>query len=135
MRGLFAIALLAAAPAAPVLAQGLPAKVSVDAGLAPDRLARVDAAFRDAVADGKIGGAVVFVARGGRIVDFEAIGWLDAEKKIPMPKDAIFRIASMTKAVTTVAALFLTQLIPALDYDLHRRFRTLVYQSIVGGLP
>ena len=40
-------------------------------------------------------------------MDLEAFGFLDAEKRVPMPKDAIFRIASMSKAVTTVAALML----------------------------
>jgi CubicO group peptidase (beta-lactamase class C family) len=109
-------ALVRAAPAlfvcvlaAPLGAQGPPAGAPAAAGLASDRLARLDAAFRDAVADGKIAGAVVFVARGGRTADLEAVGWLDAEKKIPMLKDAIFRIASMSKAVTTVAALMLVE--------------------------
>jgi CubicO group peptidase (beta-lactamase class C family) len=104
-----AAALFVCVLAAPLGAQGLPARAPTAAGLAPDRLARIDAAFRDAVADGKIAGAVVFVARGGRTVDFEAVGWLDADKRIPMPKDAIFRIASMSKAVTTVAALILVE--------------------------
>ena len=102
-------ALLVCVLAAPLGAQGPPAGAPAAAGLASDRLARLDAAFRDAVADGKIAGAVVFVARGGRTADLEAVGWLDAEKKIPMLKDAIFRIASMSKAVTTVAALMLVE--------------------------
>ena len=104
----FPALLLAAALAGPALAQdagpGTPA-----AGLAPDRLARLDTAFREAVAEKKISGAVVYVARGGRVVDLEAFGSLDVEKRIPMPKDAIFRIASMSKAVTTVAALMLVE--------------------------
>ncbi|MEO8055446.1 MAG: serine hydrolase domain-containing protein [Acidobacteriota bacterium] len=109
MRRRFAVAWLAAGLAAPAFAQGLPAAPPAAAGVAPDRLGRLDAAFAGAVADGKIAGAVVFVARGGRTVDFRAVGFLDAEKKIPMPKDAIFRIASMSKAVTTVAALILLE--------------------------
>jgi CubicO group peptidase (beta-lactamase class C family) len=103
------VALLACALSGVVLAQGLPAGSPAASGIAPERLARLDAAFREAVAEKKIAGAVVFVARGGRTVDLEAFGFLDAEKKIPMPKDAIFRIASMSKAVTTVAALTLLE--------------------------
>ena len=101
--------LLALVLAGPAPAQGLPAVAPAAVGVAPDRLARLDAAFREAVAERKIAGAVVYVARGGRTVDFEAFGFLDAEKRIPMPKDAIFRIASMSKAVTTVAALMLLE--------------------------
>jgi CubicO group peptidase (beta-lactamase class C family) len=91
------------------VAQGLPPAAPAAVGIAPDRLARLDAAFREAVAERKIAGAVVFVARGGKLVELEPIGFLDVEKKIPMPKDAIFRIASMSKAVTTVAALMLLE--------------------------
>jgi CubicO group peptidase (beta-lactamase class C family) len=101
--------LVACTLALPLLAQGLPASLPAAAGVAPDRLARLDAAFREDVAAKRIAGAVVFVARGGRTVDFEAFGFLDAEKKVPMPNDAIFRIASMSKAVTTVAALMLLE--------------------------
>ncbi len=104
-----AVPLLAAVLHAPLFAQGLPAGPPAAAGVAPDRLARLGTAFREAVAEKKIAGAVVYVARGGRTVDFEAFGFLDAEKGIPMPKDAIFRIASMSKAVTTVAALMLVE--------------------------
>lgn len=100
---------LAALLSGPLVAQGLPPAPPASAGIAPDRLARLDAAFHEAVSERKIAGAVVFVARGGKAVDFEAFGFLDVEKRIPMPKDAIFRIASMTKAVTTVAALILSE--------------------------
>lgn len=103
-----ALVLAGAALSRPVLAQD-PRPRADAAGIAPDRLARVDAAFREAVASGKIAGAVVYVARGGRAVVFEAFGALDVEKKVPMPTDAIFRIASMSKAVTTVAALLLLE--------------------------
>ncbi len=109
MRRRLAVSVLVAALAGPSLAQGLPPAPPAAAGVAPERLARLDAAFREAVADRKIAGAVVYVARGGRTVDFEAVGWQDVEKKIPMRRDAIFRIASMSKAVTTVAALVLLE--------------------------
>lgn len=109
MRRFLAAPLLAAVLHVPVLAQGLPAGAPAAAGFAPERLARLDTAFREAVAEKKIAGAVVLVARAGHAVEFEPFGWLDVEKKIPMPKDAIFRIASMSKAVTTVAALMLLE--------------------------
>lgn len=109
MNRILAVSLLGAALHGSVLAQGPPAGAPGATGVAPERLARLDAAFREAVADKKIAGAVVFVARAGRTVDFEAFGFLDAEKRTPMPKDAIFRIASMSKAVTTVAALMLLE--------------------------
>jgi CubicO group peptidase (beta-lactamase class C family) len=99
---------LAAAFACAAFAQDARSQTA-PAGIARERLARLDAAFREAVAEKKISGGVVYVARGGKLVDDEAYGFLDAEKKIPMPKDAIFRIASMTKAVTTVAALMLLE--------------------------
>jgi len=56
---------------------------------------------------GVIPGAVLMISRQGKIGYFEAIGSLDPEKKIPMTKDAIFRIYSMTKPITTVAAMML----------------------------
>jgi CubicO group peptidase (beta-lactamase class C family) len=46
-------------------------------------------------------GIVTLVARNGRVTLFESFGQLDREKQVPMPKDAIFRIASMSKAITT----------------------------------
>jgi len=56
---------------------------------------------------GVIPGAVLMISRQGKIGYLEAIGSLDPEKKIPMTKDAIFRIYSMTKPITTVTAMML----------------------------
>ena len=56
-----------------------------------------------------IPGAVVLIARGGRIAHAEAFGWRDREAKGPMELDAIFRIASMTKPLTSVAAMILAE--------------------------
>jgi len=50
-----------------------------------------------------------FIARGGKIAYFEAIGFQDREKKTPMKKDAIFRLASMTKPIVSVAAMMLVE--------------------------
>ena len=54
-------------------------------------------------------GAVSLVARDGRIVHYEAHGWLDSAKTQPMPKDALFRLASMTKPITTAAGMMLVE--------------------------
>src|SRR6516164_7017428 len=78
-------------------------------GLSSDRLERISATFRDDVERGLIPGAVLLIARGGRIGYAEAFGWRDREKESPMGLDAIFRIASMTKPVTSVAAMILAE--------------------------
>ncbi len=78
-----------------------------EVGLSAKRLARVSATFRQDVERNVIPGAVVLVARGGRIAYAEAFGWRDREAKAPMELDSIFRIASMTKPLTSVAAMML----------------------------
>jgi CubicO group peptidase (beta-lactamase class C family) len=61
------------------------------------------------VNDGKIAGAVTLIARCGRVAHLEAVGCSDIESRIPMTTDALFRIASMTKVATAVAALSLLE--------------------------
>ena len=78
-------------------------------GLSSDRLERLSATFRDDVDRGLIPGAVLLIARSGQIGYAEAFGWRDREKQSPMGFDAIFRIASMTKPVTSVAAMMLAE--------------------------
>ena len=58
---------------------------------------------------GAIPGAVILIARDGKIADLEAIGFQDREKKTPMGTDAIFRIASMSKPITSVAIMMLVE--------------------------
>lgn len=76
-------------------------------GLDPARLERLDRAVQDSVDQKRIAGAVVYVARDGEVARLKAFGLQDLEAGKPMATDAIFRIASMSKAVTTVAALML----------------------------
>jgi CubicO group peptidase (beta-lactamase class C family) len=78
-------------------------------GLSAERLARIDATVGQYVAEKRIAGAVTFVSRGGRIAQFRAFGMRDAESGDPMRTDTIFRIASMTKAVTGVATMILME--------------------------
>jgi CubicO group peptidase (beta-lactamase class C family) len=110
------IALAPAALAAAALAFALPAAAQTAvtrqpdiAGLSQERLARLAAVFRADVAEGRIPGAVVLVARNGEIALFEAIGFRDRAANAPMPKDAIFRIYSMTKPMVSVAVMMLAE--------------------------
>src|SRR5262249_45847436 len=80
-----------------------------DVGLSGKRLARLSATFRQDVERNLIPGALVLIARGGHIAYAEAFGWRDREAKAPMELDAIFRIASMTKPLTSVAAMILAE--------------------------
>jgi CubicO group peptidase (beta-lactamase class C family) len=80
-----------------------------DIGLSPERLERIKATLRHDVERRLIPGAVMLIARGGRIGFAEAVGWRDREAQAPMTDDAIFRVASMTKPVTSVAAMILAE--------------------------
>ena len=71
------------------------------------RLQRIDTALNKWVDDGWMNGAVAMIVRDGRIVYFKSVGYNDVETKTPMKNDGIFRIASQTKAITSVAAMML----------------------------
>lgn len=76
-------------------------------GFNPERLKRLDAVIQAEIDGGRLAGAVMLVKRDGQDVVLRAYGQQDVENHVPMRTDAIFRIASMSKAVTTVAALML----------------------------
>jgi CubicO group peptidase (beta-lactamase class C family) len=76
-------------------------------GMSSDRLKRVVTAMQKLVDKEEISGAVVMVARYGKVVLWEAVGKQDLESGVPMSRDTIVRIYSMTKPVTSVAALML----------------------------
>ena len=78
-------------------------------GLAADRLTRIDRLLQGAVEDGTIAGAVALVLRDGRPVYERAVGWSDKEAGRRMTTDTVFRIASQTKAITSVAILSLVE--------------------------
>ena len=87
----------------------LPAATPTEAGLAPDRLARLDSVMNAYVAEGKIAGIVALIARDGKVGHLKGYGTIDMATGRPMPPDAIFRIASQTKAITSVAAMILVE--------------------------
>lgn len=98
------LSLLAALPAG---AQGLPAAKPEEVGLSSERLARIGAILRNDVERGRVPGAVIMVARRGKLAYVEAVGFRDKATGAPMTPDAIFRIASMTKPMVSVAAMML----------------------------
>lgn len=99
------VALLAACSTA-LPAQARPATV---AGMSTARLERITPIMQRAVDSGTVAGAVVLVLRRGQVVYSHAFGWSDREAKTPMRPDALFRIASQTKAVTSVAVMMLVE--------------------------
>jgi len=76
-------------------------------GFSKERLHRIGAALDGEIARGTLPGAVVAIAREGKLAYYESFGVLDPATRVPMPKDAVFSIASMTKPITAVAALML----------------------------
>ena len=97
-----AIPLLAAA-------QSLPTARPEQVGLSTERLQMLTDVLKADVADGKIPGAVLLVARQGKVAWFEPVGKLDPTAGTPMQRDGIFRIYSMSKPITTVAAMMLVE--------------------------
>lgn len=76
-------------------------------GVIVDRLGRIDSAINAEIEIGGIAGAVALILRNGDVVYHKSFGLADIESKVPMRTDSIFRIASMTKAITSVAAMVL----------------------------
>jgi CubicO group peptidase (beta-lactamase class C family) len=78
-------------------------------GLSSERLERITAFLKHEVDTGVIPGAVLMIARAGRVGYAEAVGYRDKEANAAMPLDGIFRIASMTKPIVSVAAMMLSE--------------------------
>ena len=101
---------LAASVALPAVAQGIPkASSPEEVGFVATRLKRLSERLEEGVRKNELPGAVVLIARNGKIAMFESFGYRDKETKAPMTNDAIFRIASMTKPIVTVAAIILME--------------------------
>jgi CubicO group peptidase (beta-lactamase class C family) len=90
-------------------AQALPAAKPEQVGLSSERLARIGQVVKADVEKGRLPGAVVLVARKGKVAYFEEFGFRDKATGAPMTKDAIFRIYSMTKPFTSVAVMMLVE--------------------------
>ena len=106
MRSLISGALLTVAAIAPAFAEGgfdLPAGAHFN----PQKLQRVGDFLRNEVANGKIPGAVLLIQQHGKPVYHELIGVRDVATKLPMSDDTIFRLYSMSKPITSVAAMML----------------------------
>jgi CubicO group peptidase (beta-lactamase class C family) len=80
-----------------------------DVGLSSERLGRIREAVKRHIDAGSLPGAVTIVARRGKIAHFEAHGLIDVEAKRPMPRDAVFRLASMSKPITAVAVMMMIE--------------------------
>ncbi len=78
-------------------------------GFAPDRLARIDSYLQAYVDSNRVGGAVALVLRDGKVAYEHSVGWADKESNRKMTSDIIFRIASQSKALTSVAVLMLVE--------------------------
>jgi CubicO group peptidase (beta-lactamase class C family) len=103
---LMLLALLVAA-VLPLVAADLPRVRPEVVGLSAERLGRIGEVMQRYVDGGRLGGVVTLVARRGKVAYFQAFGRLDPRTGAPMPVDAVFRIASQTKAVTSVAVMIL----------------------------
>lgn len=92
----------------PLFANAAIEDVSPEAvGLSSDRLERIAPAMQSYIDSGKLAGMSTLIARNGKIAHFEVQGQRNIEQQLPMEKDTIFRIYSMTKPITAVAALTL----------------------------
>src|SRR5262245_62146214 len=109
MRVTLLVSLIVVLATAPVSAQGLQTVRPEQAGFAVDRLGRIGDTLKREIEKGKMPGAIVLLARRGQIAYFESFGKLDPADGRPMPKNAICRMYSMTKPVTSVAVMMLVE--------------------------
>ncbi len=91
------------------LAQGLPTAKPETIGLSSTKLQRLTNAFQAEIDKGAIPGAVLLVAREGKVGYLKALGYQDREKQVPMKPNSIFWIASLTKPIASVAAMMLVE--------------------------
>ena len=105
----FAAALAITLLPALVCAQGVPAATPASVGVSDTRLNRLSSTMQQYVDAQRAAGIVTLFMRQGKVVHLEAFGHRDVESDAPMRTDSIFRIASMSKAVTSVAAMILLE--------------------------
>jgi CubicO group peptidase (beta-lactamase class C family) len=91
------------------IAQPLPSVTASVAGFSAEGLNNIDSFFDREIKANRVPGAVIAIARDGKLVHFKAYGFQDKAQGIPMQTNSIFALASMTKIMTSVAALKLNQ--------------------------
>ena len=108
LRGLKILAIVGVLHTQPLAADSpLPGAAPEEVGISAQRLARVEQVLNRYVEQGRMTGVVTLISRRGRIVHHSALGTMGTADQRPMQTDGLFRIMSMTKAVTAVAALIL----------------------------
>jgi CubicO group peptidase (beta-lactamase class C family) len=108
-RRILLVPLLAVCLASTTSSQGLPRGRPEAVGMSTERLQRIPQAMRGFVERRSVAGVVTLVARRGKIVEQDSVGYADIQAGKPMRSDTLFRIASMTKPVTSVAAMILVE--------------------------
>jgi Beta-lactamase len=88
---------------------GLAEAPAEQVGMSKQKLERIHDAFKQEADQGKLAGTVVLVARKGKLVYADAVGFQDKEEGKPMALDALFRIYSMTKPLVSVGAMILVE--------------------------
>ena len=90
-------------------ASELPTAAPDELGFDAERLSYISTHFQERVDKGELAGVVTLVARHGKVVHFDAVGYQDVVHNIPMETDTIFRIYSMTKPIASIALMMLYQ--------------------------
>ena len=93
----------------PARAAELPTSTPEAEGMSAEKLAKVGEIMNGFIKDKKIAGGIVLVARNGKLVFQETYGLRDLNRKLPVERDTIFRIYSMSKAITSAAAMMLVE--------------------------
>lgn len=107
--GLTSVALVGICAGLSLHAGALTSAKPDEVGLSAERLGRIHEAVQRHIDAGSLSGAVTLVARHGKIAHLEAHGLMDLESKRAMQKDAVFRLASMSKPVTAVAVMMMVE--------------------------
>jgi len=101
--------LLTLVAASSAVGQELPRAQPEALGMSSARLAHIDSVMQRLVDSSRVAGVSVLVLRDGKVVKSGVYGWSDREARRPMQGDALFRIASQTKAITSVAVMMLVE--------------------------
>src|SRR5947199_9605777 len=103
-RTLFTVALCCLLPQS-TIAQGLPRARPEDVGLSATALERITTTLQSYVDSGQFPGFLTVVARHGKLAYVSSVGWMDVEHQHAMSPDAVFRIYSLTKPITSTAVM------------------------------